>query len=64
MPGEPLLNVPHCSTLAGGRQKLEELLDKAHEAGLKVMLDIAPNHMGYAQSDEEFAELNPFNSTK
>jgi glycosidase len=49
---------------AGGRQQLDELLDKSHEAGLKVMLDIVPNHMGYAKTDEEFAEFNPFNSTK
>jgi 1,4-alpha-glucan branching enzyme len=42
---------------------MNDMLDKLHEAGLMVMLDIVPNHMGYVQPADDYSALVPFNES-
>ena len=45
----------------GTEVDLADLIDKAHDLGLLVMVDVVTNHMG--QGMENLPELTPFNDT-
>ena len=45
----------------GTEVDLADLIDKAHDLGLLVMVDVVTNHMG--QGMENLPELSPFNDT-
>jgi len=46
----------------GGEEHLAHLINKAHEKGVAVMVDTAPNHMGPDPSVGDFKSYYPFNS--
>ncbi|WP_238917915.1 alpha-amylase family glycosyl hydrolase [Clostridium sp. YIM B02555] len=45
----------------GTKEKLKELVDKAHEKGIKVIIDIVPNHVGdYMSGKQAYYDIKGF----
>ena len=48
----------------GSEADLRRLVLESHKRGLKVMVDVVFNHVGYVRGGNDFSEIVPFNSEK
>jgi alpha-amylase len=48
----------------GSEADLRRLVLEAHKRGVKVMVDVVFNHVGYVEGGNDFSEIVPFNSEK
>lgn len=48
----------------GTEADLKQLVRQAHRMGIKVMVDVVFNHVGYITDGKEYSEIVPFNKER